>query len=190
MEKILIITGSKKSADMLLDLIGTSGWHPEHIFVASSCNEARRLLIENNVDFILINTPLQDEFGHEFAVYACQSTLAGVLMLVKADMFESVSAHVEHAGVFVMTKPISRPVFYQTLHLVNASRMRVYNLQKENRKLRERMEDLRVIGRAKCILIAEKHLSEPEAHAYIEKQAMNQRQTRRDIAEDIIRSVT
>lgn len=190
MENILLVTASKKSADMLLNLIRAGGWQPARILVAASCNEARRLLIENHVDLILINTPLSDEFGHDFAVHACQNTLSGVLMLVKSDLADSVSQRVEQEGVFVITKPISRSTFYQSLHLVNSSRMRVYTLQKENRKLRQRMEDMRVINRAKCLLIAEKHLSEDDAHSYIEKQAMNYRQTKRDIAEEIIRSFT
>lgn len=188
MEKILLVTASKKSADMLLELIQAGGQRPDRILVTSSCNEARRVLIENNVDLIVINTPLTDEFGHEFAVHACHTTTAGVLMLVKSDLADSVAERVESDGVFVITKPISRPLFYQTLHLVNASRMRVYTLQKENRQLRQRIEDIRVIDRAKCILVAERHMSEPEAHAYIEKRAMNYRQTKRDVAEEIIRS--
>ena len=190
METILLVTASRKSADMLLSLIQADGWRPERILVAGSCNEARRLLIENHVDLILINTPLSDEFGHDFAIYACQNTLSGVLMLVKSELSGSVSERVEQDGVFVVTKPISRPMFYQSLHLVNSSRMRVYNLQKENHRLRRQMEDMRLISRAKCLLIADKHMSEDEAHSYIEKQAMNYRQTKRDIAEEIIRSFT
>ena len=161
MENVLLVTASKKSADML---------------------------IENNVDLILINAPLTDEFGHEFASYACQNTLSGVLMLVKADLADTVSERVEQDGVVVVTKPISRAVFYQSLHLVNSVRHRIYALQKENRQLRQRLEDLRVISRAKCLLIAEKHMSEDEAHSYIEKKAMDFRQSKRDIADEIIRS--
>lgn len=188
MDNILLVTASKKSADMLLELLRADGRCPERILIAASCNEARRLLIENDVDLILINTPLTDEFGHEFAMHACQSTTAGVLMLVKADLADSVSERVENDGVFVIAKPISRVTFYQTLHLVNASRMRVYSLQKENRRLRQRIEDVRIIDRAKCMLIAERHMSESAAHSYIEKKAMDSRQPKREIAEEIIRS--
>ena len=60
--------------------------------------------------------------------------------------------------------------------------------QSRDRLLRQRIKDIRVIDRAKCMLIAERHMSEPEAHAYIEKRAMNYRQTKRDVAEEIIRS--
>ena len=107
----------------------------------------------------------------------------------KADF--AISAYnklVEQDGVVVVTKPISRAVFYQSLHLVNSVRHRIYALQKENRQLRQRLEDLRVISRAKCLLIAEKHMSEDEAHSYIEKKAMDFRQSKRDIADEIIRS--
>lgn len=109
-------------------------------------------------------------------------------MLVKADLADTVSERVEQDGVVVVTKPISRAVFYQSLHLVNSVRHRIYALQKENRQLRQRLEDLRVINRAKCLLIAEKHMSEDEAHSYIEKKAMDFRQSKRDIADEIIRS--
>ncbi len=173
---------------MLLNLICAGGQRPDRILIASSCNEARRLLGENNMDLILINAPLADEFGHDFAVHACQTSTAGVLMIVKAELADTVSERVETDGVFVITKPISRQTFYQTLHLVNASRMRVYTLQQENRRLRQRLEDIRIIDRAKCMLIAEHHMSEPEAHAYIEKRAMNYRQSKRDVAEEILRS--
>lgn len=188
MEKILLVTPSKKSADMLLGLLNDSGQRPERVLLAASCSEARRRLIEDSVDLIVINAPLSDEFGHEFAAYACQATAAGVVMLVKADVADSVSERVEASGVFVITKPISRQLFYQTLHLVNASRMRILTLQKENRMLHQRLDDARIISRAKCLLIAEQHMSEAQAHSYIEKHAMNFRQPKREIAEEIIRS--
>ena len=42
------------------------------------------------------------------------------------------------------------------------------------------------MDRAKCLLIECCGMTEPEAHSYIEQQAMNQRRSKRDIAEDII----
>lgn len=41
MENVLLVTASKKSADMLIDLIHSSGWHPDRILAAASCSEAR-----------------------------------------------------------------------------------------------------------------------------------------------------
>ena len=44
----------------------------------------------------------------------------------------------------------------------------------------------RAVDRAKCLLIECCSMTEPEAHAYIEQQAMKRRVTKREIAEAII----
>ena len=94
----------------------------------------------------------------------------------------------EPEGVFILAKPLSRPLFYQIIRITGATRIHIMALQKENQKLRQKLDDLRVINRAKCLLIQEQHLTESEAHSYIEKNAMNHRKTRRDVAEIIIQS--
>ena len=46
----------------------------------------------------------------------------------------------------------------------------------------------KIIDRAKCLLIAEKHMSEDEAHSYIEKKAMDTRRDRAEVAQEILDS--
>ena len=70
--------------------------------------------------------------------------------------------------------------------MTRAARSRLTGLRKENRRLQQRIENIRLVDRAKCLLIECCSMSEPEAHAYIEQQAMNQRRTKREIAEHII----
>ncbi|MGN0994467.1 MAG: ANTAR domain-containing response regulator, partial [Butyricicoccus sp.] len=74
------------------------------------------------------------------------------------------------------------------LRWMNASQNRMHALSVENARLRMKLEDEKVIARAKCILIECRGMTEPDAHAYIEKQAMNRRMTRREIANDILQS--
>ena len=50
------------------------------------------------------------------------------------------------------------------------------------------MEQIRLVNRAKWILIRELKMSEPDAHRYIEKQAMDRCVSRGDIARDIIKT--
>ena len=57
---------------------------------------------------------------------------------------------------------------------------------KENRRLQKRIEDIRLVDRAKCLLIECCGMSEPEAHSYIEQQAMNRRCPKREVAQGII----
>ena len=74
--------------------------------------------------------------------------------------------------------------------MTRAARRRMTGLQDENRRLQQRIEDIRAVDRAKCLLIECCGMTEPEAHAYIEQQAMRRRRTKREIAESVIRGET
>ena len=50
------------------------------------------------------------------------------------------------------------------------------------------MADIRVVNRAKWLLMEKLNLSEKDAHYYIEKQAMDLRIPRREVAGNIIRT--
>lgn len=43
-----------------------------------------------------------------------------------------------------------------------------------------------MVDRAKCLLIQYQNLTEPQAHRFIEKQAMDRRLTRLDVARQIL----
>lgn len=188
MDRVLLVTPTKKSADMLIGLLKDGGYYPKRIQIVSSGSEARRALIDHMFDLILINSPLPDEFGHEFATFASETHNISVVMLVKSDLAGSVAEQLEPEGVFILEKPLNRLLFYQIIRIAQATRIHIMNLAKENQKLRQKLDDLRVISRAKCLLIQEKDMTETEAHSYIEKNAMNHRKTRREVAEIIIQS--
>ena len=62
------------------------------------------------------------------------------------------------------------------------------SLKAENRTLQERIEELRLIDRAKCVLIQRLGLSESQAHRYIEKQAMDRRLTRAEVSRSLLQT--
>lgn len=49
-------------------------------------------------------------------------------------------------------------------------------------------EDLKIVNRAKGVLITRLGMTEPEAHRYIEKRAMDMRATKRAVAESILKT--
>mgnify|MGYP001534993779 FL=1 len=50
------------------------------------------------------------------------------------------------------------------------------------------MDELKTVNRAKWLLIGKLGMNEADAHRYIEKLAMDTRQTRREIAESVIKT--
>lgn len=185
LERVLIVTATAKSGTMLAQFL-RSVEQTDAIETALSGGEARRLLLEYEYDLVLINVPLPDEFGHELASVVAHDTTSGVMLVVREEQADEVSARMESDGVLVVAKPLNKAMFYQALRLLLAARRRLFGLQSENRKLQRKIEDIRIIDRAKCLLIELRGMTEPEAHAYIEKQAMARRMTRRDIAQDIL----
>ena len=71
--------------------------------------------------------------------------------------------------------------------LLLASQAKAERYRAENEKLRQKLEELRVVSRAKCLLVEYLHLDEESAHKYMERQAMEERKTRRAVAEEILR---
>jgi two-component system, response regulator PdtaR len=182
--KTLLVGRSEKTETFLQPLFQSAGIGP--CSSAFSGAEARRMLVLGDYSFVVINSPLPDEPGIDLAMMVAQSTFAGVLLLVKADMADAVAQKVEDCGVLVVSKPVSKPLFEQTLRLSMIVRNRMQMLQNQNAILQKKIEEMRMVDRAKCALIQFMHVTEQQAHRLIEKQAMDTRQSKMQVAKDII----
>lgn len=186
MENALIVSSTEAGVKALFDLMREL--RLQDVQFAMNGGEARRRLSGKNYDLAVINTPLRDEFGSDLACHIAETTVAGVVLLVKAGRAAEINAKVESSGVFVLEKPISRSMFQYTMRMMGAMEQRLHLLKRENMKLQSRIEEIRLVDRAKLVLIECLKMSEENAHYYIEHQAMNMRCTKAEIAQSIIRT--
>lgn len=186
MDSVLLVTSSEKSTVAFLEMLSNNSY--EEIVTAQNSGTARRLMIQRDFDLCIINTPLSDEFGETLARTAAESGVTQVILVVKTELFDEISAKVEELGVFTVAKPINRNVFWSVLKLANAAHNRMRLLQKENKKLVQKIEDIRLVDRAKYILIKYMSMTEDQAHKYIEKQAMDMRLTKKEVANRILKT--
>ena len=63
---------------------------------------------------------------------------------------------------------------------------RLRGLRQENARLQDKIGQLRLISRAKCCLVEHAHMTEAEAHRYLEKQAMDTRRDRAEVAQEVL----
>lgn len=183
---VLIVSSSEKFYRQILPMLPENEFDPK-VFVQNS-DEARRLLSDRAFDIVLINAPLTDDFGSKLASDIAADSKSGVLMFVKNDIYEEVTAKVIDSGVFTLSKPAASSTVSQVLNIMYAMQERFKMLGKKTVSLEEKMEEIRIVNRAKWILIKNVNLSEDEAHRLIEKQSMDQRKSKREIAESIIRT--
>lgn len=191
MPGVLIVAGDK-SGESFRTLLAGAGY--DEITRAASGGEARRIISRADFELVIINTPLSDEYGRELASFACENTGAGVLLAVRAEDADELADEVGGSGVFVLPKPVGRQFFWSAVRMACAVNRRlesrVADMKREKEKLEAKLEELRVVDRAKWALIQYLNMTEPQAHRYIEKQAMDMRSTRRAVAENIIKTYT
>ena len=186
MERGLIISSTEKSVAFFRDMLGHAGIRD--LTVVSSAGEARRRMLEYEYDICVINAPLPDEYGESLSCSIALHTTSEVILVVKAEQFDSICHKVEDCGVITVEKPVNRGLFWNAIKVTQAASVKMQRMYCENRKLQQKIEDLRIVDRAKCALISYLRMSEQEAHKYIERQAMDMRLPKREIAEEILRT--
>lgn len=154
----------------------------------SSISAARRAAAAKAYDFVIINSPLPDDMGVRFAIDLCSSRQSVVLLLVKSDLHNGIHEQVTEYGVFTLSKPISKTTMTYALSWLESARERLRQFEKKSLSIEEKMAEIRLVNKAKWLLISQLSMSEPEAHRYIEKQAMDRCVTRQTIAGEIIKT--
>ena len=186
METALIVSHMEKHTAFFEKMLSEAAC--DQIVTLQTCGEARRMLLERDFDLVLVSAPLPDESGESLARHVAAKGVSQVILIVKNEYFDAISALCEDDGVLVVARPMNKTVFWSALKLAKAANHRLRMMRTENSKLKQKIEDIRVVDRAKCVLISYLSMGEQEAHRYIEKQAMDMRVSRRAIAEEILKT--
>ena len=159
MGRALIVSAGANSNEYIAARLSEMGYSRPVIIPSGA--EARRRMSESDFELIVVNAPLPDEFGHELCITAVEQTDAGVVFLVKAAQAEQLLAPLNEQGVLLLSKPFTTPLFLQAMHMAAASNHRLQRLEHA-------------------------HMTEAEAHRYLEKQAMDTRRDRAEVAQEVL----
>ena len=185
---VLTVSSTDSFNNSISSLLPKSKYSPLHI--VSSVSAAKRVIAERSYDFVIINSPLPDDTGTRFAIDVCNTGNTVVLLLVRAELHEDVYDKVAEHGVFTLSKPTSKPTILTALNWLTSAREMLNKTQKKTLSIEEKMEEIRIINRAKWLLISNLKMTEQDAHRHIEKQAMDRCIPKRKVAEEIINSYT
>lgn len=183
---VLIVSASDSFTSNVMQFLPEATYTP--ISFAHSISEAQRKTVERFYDLIIINTPLPDDFGAKFAIDLSDKSPSVVLLFVRSDNYDDVCDKVSDFGVFTVRKPLPTLNVMQALDFVKATRERLRKMEKKTFSLEEKMMEIKLVNRAKWTLINALNMSEEDAHRYIEKQAMDRCESKREIAEEILRT--
>ena len=183
---VLVVSAAEKFNNVMSEYLSEAGYRSIHF--ETSISAAQRTTSERSFDFVIINSPLPDDPGKRYAIDLSTSGSTVVLIVVRADIFDEINEKVSKHGVYVMPKPMSKPIMEMGIKWMASSRERLRKTEKKTLSIEEKMEEIRTVNRAKWLLISELKMDEPGAHRYIEKQAMDRCVSKREVAEEIIKT--
>ncbi len=139
-------------------------------------------------DSVIISTPLSDEFGLDLVADISKDAKNGIVVLAKREIADEVQKKIRFTGAFVLPRPFNKAMLIQTIKLAEIAHIGMAKLEEENRQLTQQLSDMKIVNRAKSMLMQYLNLTEDQAHRHIQKQAMDLRKTQRAVAEDILKT--
>lgn len=186
MKKALLVSHSDKSAASLSELLRSEKY--TQISVSNNATDAKILAEKEEYDLICLNAPLSDESGIDVSKYFASTTRACVVIIVPQKNADEINDVLTQYGVLVISKPINRHLFHHYLQFTECFKMRILSVARENEKLKHMVEDIKLIDRAKFLLITCLNMNETQAHHYLEKQAMDLRISKLQVAKQVIKT--
>ena len=150
-----------------------------------SLSEARRELLDRSYDIVIVNWP-KDADGKRMAVEVAEKGRSAVLLMADRKDYDDIYFDVVSFGVFCIPKQINGAEFERALRLVCSGVEKVLGVQKKQLTVSDKMEEIRLVNKAKWTLIEKKGMSEDEAHKHIERLAMNERISKKEAAERVL----
>lgn len=176
MKKAIIYSENERAAGIFSDLLESEGF-TDVLVKERICFCG----VDAEASLQLINAGENYDSAIRLAEKLPGVTSASVMFLADEETCESHGAHLRENGVIVLTKPLSKQLFLQSVQDAEAMHGRI-------RRMAEQLDEVRKIARAKLILVEKQQMTEQQAHKYIEKEAMNRRITRLQLAEELIQN--
>lgn len=177
----LIITQSDKAFLAVVQVLKLCGNY--EIVKTQSLTQARALAGQRLFEVAVVCPDTRDSGWRELSAALSESG-CGTVFVPPAGVDDSL-LYLYDCGVQLVGKPVTRTALYGAIKSAAGAARRIAALIIENAALREKLETVRRVSKAKCLLI-EGGMTEEEAHKEIERKAMENRCTRLEIANDII----
>lgn len=179
--RALLICSEDETTKRVLQIL------PENVSpaIAKTAPESMPVLERGDAELVIAVEPFSQDVDKSLLPTLLKEDRICLLLLTET---EAPRPMLTERGVLVL--PSSAPDFLlsQAVQLLIAARMKLRKLESRAAKLEAHVEEVRLINRAKLLLVQQLKMTEAEAHRYIEKQAMDTCRKRRTIAENIIRT--
>ena len=179
---LMLICPSAESTRRMEEMLRSASDGKVNIVSYSSAPELRSVSFECDAVVALGMNAKRAE--QTFA--ACAPLDSGFLYIAGEKCTEAELEPLRALGVHIMRSPVGKAALWHDIGICTCVPKRIAAMKNENSILVSRLAEEKIISRAKLVLMEYLKLSEPQAHRYIEKQAMDRCVNRRTVASEIL----
>ena len=176
---VLVSDAKCERMNRLLGNVGT-------VLTPSSEAECLGVLARGGADFAVV-VQREDGRGVEFALKCAAASEATVVFVPVRTLPKMLLDKLTAGGVCVLDAQADDGACEMFFGQLASIRTAYGALVRENAGLRRKVLEAQAVGRAKCLLVERRKMTEQAAHRFIEKTAMDNRLTRYAVAKDIIK---
>ena len=176
---VLVSDAKCERLNRLLGNVGT-------VLTPSSEAECLGVLARGGADFAVV-VQREDGRGVEFALKCAAASEATVVFVPVRTLPKMLLDKLTAGGVCVLDAQADDGACEMFFGQLASIRTAYGALVRENAGLRRKVLEAQAVGRAKCLLVERRKMTEQAAHRFIEKTAMDNRLTRYAVAKDIIK---
>jgi AmiR/NasT family two-component response regulator len=149
-------------------------------------DEVVRLVREHRPDLAILDIKMPGQDGLSAAAAITSERLAAVLVLTAFSQRELVDRAREAGVLAYLVKPFQRNDLVPAIELALGRFEELRALEAEYKDLEERHNTRKLVERAKGALMDELDMKESDAFRWIQRRAMDQRTTMKQVAEQIV----
>jgi two-component system, response regulator PdtaR len=149
-------------------------------------DEVVALVREHRPDLAILDIKMPGGDGLTAASEITAERLAAVLILTAFSQRELVDRAREAGALAYLVKPFQRNDLVPAIELAIGRFEEMKALEEENKDLEQRLATRKIVERAKGLLMDELDMKENDAFRWIQRRAMDERRTMKDIAAQIL----
>lgn len=185
-DKVLILRKEPGASRVLENFIMNSLKHPHEIVWDVLSDKGVRSAKKGDYGLLIVEGAVSDPVAMKACHSAVSHPTSSVLFLADETSFSTdeekkAREKLLDMGATILVKPLKQSAFTTAIQAADMAHIRLGALKKK-------LDDEKVITRAKLLLMQTLSFTEEEAHKFIEKEAMNSGRTRSDVAYEIIRT--
>lgn len=153
---------------------------------AADGEAALRLAAETSPDLVIMDIKMPGMDGLTAAERLAETSDAAVLILSAFSQKDLVQRAADAGAMGYLVKPFQRSDLIPAIDVALARHAQVRALKKESSDLGEQLETRKLVDRAKGHLIDSQKMTEGAAFRHIQKRAMDERRSMKDVSADIL----